>query len=46
MSHIDGVDDGVGYGGIYYKTTIHIRVVGESNICETNDSLYPNRFAR
>ena len=35
MSHIDGVDDGVGYGGIYYKTTIHIRVVGESNICET-----------
>jgi hypothetical protein len=25
MSHIDGVDDGVGYGGIYYKTTIHTR---------------------
>ena len=26
--HTDGVDGGVGYGGIYYKITIHIGVVG------------------
>jgi hypothetical protein len=39
MSYVDGVDDGVGYG-VYDKTIINVGVVGESNICETNDSLY------
>ena len=39
MSHVDGVDDGVGYG-IYDKTIINVSVVGESNICEINDLFY------
>jgi hypothetical protein len=30
MSHVDGVDDGVGYG-VYGKTIINVGVVGESN---------------
>ena len=33
MSHVEGVDDGVGYGvyGVYGKTVITVGVVGESN---------------
>ena len=30
MSHVDGVDDGVGYG-VYGKTTTNVGVVGESD---------------
>lgn len=30
MSHVDGVDDGVGYG-VYGKTVINVGVVGQSN---------------
>ena len=30
MSHVDGVDDWVGYG-VYGKTVINVGVVGESN---------------
>jgi hypothetical protein len=30
MSHVDGVDDGVGYG-VYGKSNINVGVVGESN---------------
>ena len=39
MSHVDGVDDGVGYG-VHGKTIINVSMVGESDICEINDSLY------
>ena len=43
MSHVDGVDDGVGC--VCGKAIINVGMVGESDICEINDSFYYNRFA-
>ena len=38
MSHVDGVDDGVGC--VYGKTIINVGMIGESDICEINDLFY------
>ena len=41
MLHVNGVDDRVGMAVFITRhLTIHIHVVGESNICETNDFCY------
>ena len=38
MSHVNGVDDGVGC--VCGKATINVGMVGESDICEINDLFY------